>query len=588
MVSSRSGQAKQPLTGSVHCSLGERAFTDLVTNATTFTDFDLPKDLTTILPPSAIPPAACPALLHESVHHWCFMTPVGAALSALIVRSQMLALQWSLDGRDETASAAYMAHLSAEGMMALLRPLAEGMALFAEYDVMPYPQTPVISTPMSWIYVLFARPTLEELEKSYGRSLMYHLSDQRLSERVMRRKADLLLQPLATSRGGYLPGYLSVKGLWREAFSRCAKLHDADLFYSFLRRYIYGDYGLVRQLLEPEGGVGVMSWVSYLRGRVEQFLQLDFEKEVDRFIETTLTDEGPRESGHLVFLSTHEPIATLPMDHKRGRELLVDLTESLLAEPMFCQLGEAASTARFMHAQSLAFRHLLWFGQMPVDIRRADESKVGVSVGGSRLFDVPTLAAAAADEIERKGTIDVYVAPYGNFWGLVVAVDGRAVAVHTIGGSAEDVARFRGAAADRKRVESFQDQMKETLRILLETTGRREVLSKARQLFDHGADLVYRDLAMIWARRKDAATCYESMQSDGVFGLLKDDLKLLKATAALSIGAALRMTPEEMAPHMPPGATPVGEALPRLKQISEACGFPLVFGTAGQELVAYV
>lgn len=42
------------------------------------------------------------------------------------------------------------------------------------------------------------------------------------------------MQPLETARGGYLPGYLAMRNLWNRAYERSPRLHDPDLFLSFL------------------------------------------------------------------------------------------------------------------------------------------------------------------------------------------------------------------------------------------------------------------------------------------------------------------------------------------------------------------
>src|SRR5437667_214835 len=115
---------------------GGRSFTDPVTNWTLISGVDLDRHLAGMMQAGRYPID----FLHELVHHWCFHTPVGLALALLQLRARRRAVllageqdnhlgfdTW--DVLDDT--------VRYETAITLMRPLAEGLALYAEFDALP-------------------------------------------------------------------------------------------------------------------------------------------------------------------------------------------------------------------------------------------------------------------------------------------------------------------------------------------------------------------------------------------------------------------------------------------------------------------
>ncbi len=142
-----------------------------------------------------------------------------------------------------------------ESAISLMRPLAEGLALFAEFDALP-DDSPVISLPIMMSAISFAnpeendqRPAPDQWNSLVSRLLLRH----RLSPRFIEKKAALLKQPVgATAGSGYLAGYLTVKNIWDYLKRRNSKLWDSDLFLTYFKTVFYDDFGLVAVLLDPD------------------------------------------------------------------------------------------------------------------------------------------------------------------------------------------------------------------------------------------------------------------------------------------------------------------------------------------------
>jgi hypothetical protein len=145
-------------------------------------------------------------------------------------------------------------------------------------------------------------------------SLLEVLGGVRVSDMMIRRKTNLLLQTLSCTAGGYLPGYLTVKNLWRKCREKHGAFYDADLFATLMRRYFYGDYGFVEYLLSenestPEWLTGL---VDYVGERFNGLLRLDLEEAEQTLVQTI---NNPQKSA----VGTSRAPDRLPADDHRPR-----------------------------------------------------------------------------------------------------------------------------------------------------------------------------------------------------------------------------------------------------------------------------
>lgn len=88
------------------------------------------------------------------MHHWCFQSAVGSTLSLLYLRARRTALVISVQEEKSTpaSDSDVVEDLGRyELVVNLLRPLAEGLALFAEFDVVPQRSSKFMTIPLQWV-----------------------------------------------------------------------------------------------------------------------------------------------------------------------------------------------------------------------------------------------------------------------------------------------------------------------------------------------------------------------------------------------------------------------------------------------------
>jgi hypothetical protein len=216
-----------------------------------------------LLSPGAAPCGVLLDFLHETTHQWCFYSAVGYSIAYLQARALCLV---ALDARGATVGTRDVldAAVRIETARELLRPLAEGLAMFIELDATTGKESTISSLPFEATPLLFGRQAYDELRGTtddppafFTALLTSVLAQERLSDDALQRRLRLLTEPLAVTAEspGYLAGYLTVKHL---LFASAAHgnagflLEESDLFACFLRAWIYRDYQLVHHLLTED------------------------------------------------------------------------------------------------------------------------------------------------------------------------------------------------------------------------------------------------------------------------------------------------------------------------------------------------
>ena len=216
--------------------------------------------------------ADLPDVLHEAVHHWCFNSPVGMALTLL--RTELTEVAFQTVAVRELAER-YGRYSTA---LQLLRPLLEGIACFAEFDAYPGAGN-LRADPFSWLGALaFPREsydpeTLRGIDPDEGIKKTFR--ELRLLEQVAMRRDNLLTQCLdPAAQGGYLTGYMLVKGAQAKTAEHSALAGDGELWMCFLRGRVLYDLELANLLLEPEPeGDDVLSGARSVAGRIEVLIE---------------------------------------------------------------------------------------------------------------------------------------------------------------------------------------------------------------------------------------------------------------------------------------------------------------------------
>lgn len=585
---------RKPSNLAVHCSFSDRASTDLITNATVFSGIDLQQDIWRLFSGGGFPPDVLPAVLHESAHHWCFFTPVATTIALLQARSRIRCLEWAFGKDDAIAGKALEDGLKYEVATMILRPLAEGIAQFFEYDVVPCAETPVASQPMSWAHD-FLFGFLPGSKSSWGNSLWYVLDEMRRSDAMIRRKANLLVQPLKCSAGGYLLGYLNVKNLWRACRAKHGAFWDADLFACLMRHYFYRDHGLVDLILNESADLThwTGSIVQYLCDRGNRlYMQLDLKAAEKALIKQSLkpgktTLHGDESFG--IDLGQSPPMGTSRRVADRGFRRLVNLFDSMKTSFSKTAFSDAADTARNILLMPFTYRHLLWLGQLKTKLRGSDDGKVTVLVNDKQLIKVDLLSSGT--KIPDTAILDLYVSVWDNFVGIVVSeTGGKAIAALTLGTATEAAQeRFLKLYGDRQLAE---DENKAYADIYMNLPLTAEFKTFHTFLLKWGEELVeqdfYRGGALMWVSEKWKSAVPALMENNGILAVVGGDLQLLRSAAALSLAASLRMKPEDVASGFPVLKLSALAILEQLDQCTKKRGFPMVVGEPGKWLSSFI
>lgn len=228
------------------CGLAGRSFTDLLSNVVFLAPLSSPTDLAS-LPECRLEAHRLTELMHEFVHHQSLLSPVGYALCLLGFGSQRMA--WIMnETRNQILVNAFVSRfLRFEVATTVLRPLGEGLALFAEHDIYPGNKDP--RSLLALITDFFGAGF-------YPQAIADHILSTKLSMARMsdfEKKAGLLSLPFSAKGGGYALGYCVMKRLWRMAAEHDSYFKDADNFFKYCLGVLFGNVRLVCQILEIPG-----------------------------------------------------------------------------------------------------------------------------------------------------------------------------------------------------------------------------------------------------------------------------------------------------------------------------------------------
>jgi hypothetical protein len=211
-------------------SIADVAYTDPTSNAVVIDNFD-PLAYIDKIREGRMPLDLLPNVLHECTHHVTFDSSVGLALAALWSGAVST---WTFQAGTEnpTLPARDLAVIRVH--RALYTPLVEGLALFAEHDLVSG-DSPLETRMTKHVVPLF----------SSSNELLRHA---RQEPDWIERKRLLLSQPVDPQQH-YLLGYLAVKALHRRMSRDCPPLRDPELFVLAVMRHLFHDESTAAALL---------------------------------------------------------------------------------------------------------------------------------------------------------------------------------------------------------------------------------------------------------------------------------------------------------------------------------------------------
>ena len=520
-----------------------RSSIDPITNIALLAPVRLEEDAGMLIS-GRLPRDVLPVYLHEATHHWCFFSPVGLAITLLNLRARRRALVLELMGppalgehRELDTIDVLDDYIRYDALMRVQAPLAEGLATFAEYDALPGSSS-VATDMMTALAGHFMRPgepgEHDDIWDVLGSSLIY----ARESYGFANRKASLFMQGMDITRGGYLAGYLTVKGLWRDSIRHNRRLSDSDLFLNLLVSYLYADFGLVAHLLDWDtsdyGAATVI--INYFARRMHTF----FDALGDEWLDA-LEDTGERpfldedlQGGLEASFAGIPNLGTDPALWETGKARLSEMLGELQREAAE-EDGRLADLSR-RQLWSLAERQQLVVGSLAVEVDVNEHGWVRVWGRDGVITAGPAVEGTRARS-RTPGSLEVFINPWrwGRYMAYVTSVDGRpAMCWFSRELSPAMKAQFLEFQTDTAAAAELDRRLAEYLEHQLQQDGTAQILVPE-----------LRRNALAWAERTYSGTALPALEIDAretvVARMAKDGLlpilgfENVKALAWLSL-----------------------------------------------------
>lgn len=521
----------------VLCSLGTRAQTDPVTNLTFLEPADT--DVRPWLGFGELSEAQLTTLLHEATHHWCMMSPVGSALSLIAWRSR-LRFADAIEGEHpdpKLFSCMLIDSVKHVWTMELLRPLLEGLALFAEHDAISKVASTARSPVMNWAAVLATEPAEVQRLIDEGIPFQYALEEAicrrisrlRLSDEATTSKASLLVQPFAMNSGGYLPGYLAVKSLRRVLAMKSSRLlSETDLAMAYLRSFFFADYTLASILAsEASDASNACDQIAEAINQRIQAIDNVTKKDIDAF-EEALDDESQMGD------SPNFPGLRQASSATVARENLAKLLAEFAA-------GTSNRTLREFACRSINRREIMHLSTANVTLQSAGDRFIEVEFRGVKIASIESRDPL---QVPIDGTVEVVLSMRGlNISRAILVFAGDRIVDCAIVGLEEQREKIRQNVLATASERAFLDKAERDLRRMvaeLESKNPKafSTLTTARRFAPKASRQLWHDVSLRFARDYDSADSAGNGMQKGLKSLL-GSVRAVKGLSLLGLAASI-------------------------------------------------
>ena len=517
-----------------------------MSNHTTFQD---PEHYRALLRGEELPVETYSSFIHEATHHWCFLSPVGTALSLLYLSVARNALRWAVTGSEAKLNRALDDLLTFQVAVSWLRPLSEGLAQFAEYDVLRPERGPLTSPPMvsTLLHLFNLNDRLKTAPAADPRPAYYKLADDitrwRVSRKSIDRKSELLLQPIEAEGSGYLLGYLTVKQLWKSARRFYEELNDSDVFMMLLRKFVFGDYALAGELLDRRRpafqrglrfGNAVYNRLYFLRT-----MPFDQEEVPWSEWETILATPSAKESLPYFGEADGPPFAAMDTIKavEKGRKLLFRYLREASAPAGFAAKKMPLFPADYFH-DLVRERHLMWLGDVAAKWVSIGPQKGQILVEDAVVFDNYDLTHVSDEGLDQL-KLDIYVDLYANYQVTTIANE-RGVFGFVTRHADGEPRRLTKLRLDRRMIAVTTDVIHGLVHGYIARTNYPDVLENFWA--KGGRDLLNRTYMGFAFNFNGEAESLVGKR--GIADILENDADLVRNLAAISLGASAGLSPE--------------------------------------------
>jgi hypothetical protein len=580
------------------------SYVDFVTNAAVLEDVDLRKHLSPLMN-HGLPLQLLPSFLHEAAHHWCFMSPVGNALTLLRMRTYRRLLRMRSQGNTDSLDLLEDYHRY-ETTVALMRPLAEGIACFEEFDSMCGGSN-ILSPAMTAAMWSFDQnnnlprspnPLPEDKGKFFAArvfSLFCHtrLHYDELRQLWVDRREDVLTGPFSLEGGGYLPGYLAVKSFWRHAFLKVGKQLDDELFLSHLKSYFYDDYVLVGIILDPEKSFSdsVNQIAGYFQRRFRDYFKLSLDQALADYEKSYTSPENGMpsfkdRSRH--FSPRYDGLGVSSRDADRGQQRLGDLFDQVLGAIEGMSLEEMELCLADKGRQRR--RELLCIGSTDVRVEvDGAQRMVVVPLANGIRTEEPMLAGEALADAEPgkgDGAIEAYMLPGTMGRAFLVSLNRECVWAHFDNAIPKEY-RERLFLECGHRSEDLRQirELDAELEAFLETDDAAELYrEKTHDLDKQIADFYLTGAGFFIQGEDNWRELGPVLRGDGLVGVLNRDSAMVKSLALLGLVSSITVQKAEVAQVFQTHGLDLEAFLGAARSLQKARGVHLCAETGGTVL----
>jgi hypothetical protein len=534
------------------------SYVDFVSNAAVLEEVDLRNHLIALIE-SKFPLELLPAFLHEAAHHSCFLSPVGNALALLRLRTYRQLLR-QRDSATRDTLRLLEDHYRYEASIAIMRPLAEGIACFQEFDSLAG-KSNVINPALLSAFWCFDRsddlpPPPEPPEKFPGTkseflsfrsfSMLYHvrIHHEALRHRYVERRENVLADCFSTEGGGYLSGYLTVKSFWKSAVERKVRDFDREVFLAHLKSFFYDDYAFVAKILDPDAEFpeSINAIGAYFQERLRTYFKLSIDEAYAAY-ERSNSDQRnkmPSFGEELGYFPPHFDGLGLSADEaKLGEQRLRALFDELLnfspqipRDELETWLGDQGRQRR---------RELLCIGstEAQVEVNEYERVLVYPMVGGVPAED-PMLSCPALPGVRPgcgEGVVEAYMLPGAT--GRAILVSRRREGVYAFfDKTVPDASRKRVLAecGHRSKDLEYIRQQEALLTAHLASEPLTQYYNESASELDQQMTNLYLHTAGGFIRGDDNwRRLSPILHAEGIFGVLGRDSAMLRGVALLAL-----------------------------------------------------
>ncbi len=517
------------------------------------------------------------SFIHEATHHWCFLSPVGVALMLLYLSAARRALRSFYTGDESERTTAMNDLFTYELVVSWLRPLTEGLAQFAEYDVLiPESKTSLISPPLrsALIHLFEAPKRIAAAPEGDPRDAYYDIDDAitrwRLSRQTIERKSELLLQPVAIEESNYLLGYLTVKQLWKSASRFYEQLEDADVFMMFLRKFVFGDHALAAKILnrKKDPPRRVLEFGKQLYDRLYFARMLFFDEEIPWSDWEKLLAPPRDEARNLMNIADAHSLAWADTAKlvKKGQKLRSQYIKEVLNPT---NIGDFPATYFWDLTRE---RHLMWLGDVDARWVSTGPREGRVVRDGEVIFDNYHLTEMSDKGLDEL-TLDIYIDLYEDYQLTTLRNEALVFGFRIHGNISERsrIALLKETRMDRKALVGLTNLLHTVTRHFVGETNYRE---RVDSFWNDGArELLNKTYRNFGFDSNDAVASLVAKK--GLAAILEDDPDLVRNVAAISLGASSGLSAERLISMCPEIPLKPLETIQRVSQLWKFKELPL-------------